>query len=197
MSNFTDFFPAGGESSVGSEVASPDSLLRFGYGGLTSVNAIDYWSKIDYWQGATGTTSASNVYTTLLDVTSSGGYLFNVISPGARNTGSPRVVWIKLTVDGVVYEYSMILNSSDLLAFDRFIIGSTYQTDAGAGSVYGSYENDFYSTWQSSSLISPHIFINNNVPRLRFNDSLKVECKQEHYATNNYNHYCGVTYKLD
>jgi hypothetical protein len=221
MSNYSTFFPSGTGGST--EITDPDKINKITAGVSStawieemfytnaytgnSAQLSDYiYSPIigsdDFYGGYSGgavSQTADNTEITLANVTGSGGYLCNIVTP----VGSPSATQeIKITVDGgteKVYsaDYSSNTNIDDL--YTRLIWGFTTwgsdslknisdNTDAvgimGLGGIALTYGDTSYppviSGTSGQAFLRMHNvmeFKNYNFPKLRFESSILVKCK--------------------
>jgi len=132
-----------------------------------------------------------DTYVTLLDITGSG-FMNTLVGLGA-NTGTTST--IKITVDGTVYnmihDYAGVAGSKLLIGSYLNTIGNTSQTtnyDPLNSSVsYGFYDgftlsdttnNNYGMNVENKLLIPSYVSEAIGLPRLRFNESIKIEVKQ-------------------
>jgi hypothetical protein len=205
MSNIRDFFSSGTSSGdIESIFASAPFLeisgndLRTRYSTsvvFDSKNDVEFFS---YGLTAYTTTSSDNTYTTVCDISGSGA-LTNVVSCVPTSIGDTSK--IRVTVDGVEYEYVFTHTSS----ISRFVLGHCYpgqlpiDTGYGMGAAYsteasGSYN---YASLTADHIISiPEYVVGNGHFYIPFKTSLKVEVLISDRNTAEADEYCGANYIL-
>lgn len=246
MSNFTDFFPLAASGGGGGDITDPDKINKITLGtGITSYMKTIFYNMQQNgsarladstFNGLLGSYVAFNFTgggpveatddeeITLANVSGSGGYLCNIITPlGAKGTTQT----IKITVDGgtekvyaIDYDKGGAATSFDDV-YTRLLWGTCAwgsqsdknlpdNTDAvglgGLGGMPYTY-NDFTfppineapgALYANARIFSPSVFKNYNLPRLRFNSSLVVKCTTlALYEESTYNAKGAATYYLD
>ena len=201
MSNLTDFFPApaGGGSTM--TVTDPNDLpwvVTYSVASKVTVGSQYTSTNSNFWlsntyitaEGNRTTIDDQNIYYTICDVTGSG-YFYNAISNGTG--GYSQTITFKFTVDDIVYEISNQTVEPNCRVFIGYYLKGWSSGNAqypGAG--YSSYSDvggyDYYNYFsnqkalhlasgQSISLASSDIHKLYDLPKVRFENSLKVEAK--------------------
>lgn len=243
MSNYSTFFPSGTGGST--EITDPDKINKI-TAGATNTAYLDemfysndysgtsiYYSNSQYsailgdysfyggYSGGVVSQTTDNTEITLANVTGSGGYLCNIVTP-IGGLGSTQE--IKITVDGgteKVYSVDYSSNANIVYLYTRLIWGfttwgsdSTYNkannTSAvgimGLGGVAITYGDTSYppavnATGHGQAKLRMHDvmeFKNYNFPKLRFESSIVVKCKTNGlYSTSGYQSKGTALYYLD
>lgn len=214
MGNVSDFFAGGGGSLPGGMTKDPRLLPC--YEGTASTGLYDnttlmFADVVGFWEefarvGAVATTSTDDTYTEICDITGSG-VLFHVVSQTPTNTTDD--VTFRITVDGVEYVIAKTQTWASVASDQRRIVLGC-ATDAAMDSKYtvstqhfrdfagdGQSTQVFRKNGRSIRIIPPSEIMNNSMPCLRFEESLKVEVKVTDVFAGTYSHRCGATYILD
>ena len=219
MSNFTDFFPAGGGTASGATsqiingttygniIAKPtDPGYVISNSQYTEVNLGAYVSSSDNWQIQNDldpmnyfvSVAAINTYYTIADITgaSNGGFLYNIIGPYA-NIAITSI--FRITLDGTAYTLSHNINASR-----RLIAGplATTTTNVSQGwynmNPQGPTGDEFnagqpalygYTKFSTGSIASEL-----NLPKIFFNSSCKIEVQASAIQAQAYGRYafCSI-----
>ena len=200
MSNFSDFFPAGGSTASGATsqiingttygniIAKPtDPLYEISAAGRTEVYLGGYGSSstdfqvqndadpMNYFINAT----SLNTYSTIADITgaSNGGFLYNIIGPTSAAVFSCS---FRITLDGTAYTFS-----KNMLANKRLIAGpfGTMDTNVSQGFFNmspGAPSGDEFAAGQPirfsfAKVLTGSVSAGLNLPKIFFNSSCKVE----------------------
>lgn len=200
---------------AGFEITDVD---RFPFAGFAELRLKDGKSTVydattaGFWtafarHGAVGNVTTSNTYATIVNLTSSSGWMGNIVSCALYYFSGSTTLHIKLTLDGTAYEITTGSVAATGTA-DRLVIGPSFPgepstTGAGAG-IGDDLSSDFDAAqiasipWHDDGVvISPSHAWSRGFPMLRFESSLKVEVKTSNYQTANNEHKAGVTYILD
>jgi hypothetical protein len=219
MSNFTDFFPAGGSTASGATsqiingttygniIAKPtDPGYVIANSNQTEVSLGGYYSGANDWQSQNDldpmnyfvSVTSINTYNTIADITgaSNGGFLYNIIGPYANTAISSS---FRITLDGTAYTFSHNINASR-----RLIAGpiATTTTNISQGwynmSPAGCSGDEFnagqparyaYTRFSTGSVASEL-----NLPKIFFNSSCKVEVQVSAIQAQAYGRYafCSI-----
>ena len=200
MSNFSDFFPAGGSTASGAtsqiingttygniiaKPTDPQYLISSGdrsstYLGGYGSSSTDFQTQNDldpmnYFISAT----SLNTYSTIADITgaSNGGFLYNIIGPISASAFSCS---FRITLDGTAYTFS-----KNMLANKRLIAGpfGTMDTNVSQGFFNmspGAPSGDEFAAGQPirfsfAKVLTGSVSAGLNLPKIFFNSSCKVE----------------------
>jgi len=209
----------GGGGTGGPFVTSPLELPRYSFqtlemkytnnAAVVAASTASFWTHWDYTRSS-ATLTAADTYVTVGEVTSSsnGGFLINVIGNGvAAGTGT---VTFRITVDGTEY----IITSGDVpgtaysnwACIGSFLSGiqpqnstaydsrrSGYLNSYHSGTnAQGMLDNGFYKPWEATYGTVPidDIFAG---PKLKFEETIKVEVKSSAYFTSSERDRTGCT----
>jgi hypothetical protein len=172
------------------------------YEGTTTraANTAEFWSEIDV-VGAFATGATDDTYKEVCNLSGSG-YLFHVIAPSPTN--NTDTVSFRITVDGTVYTisksrtWSTLSDDRDRVILGMCSAGGTYTTAAEYLKYFGNPQSGVVFRTGTEFLVPPHMIVELNMPRLRFESSLVVETKvTDVYVGGTYGAHCGATYVLD
>jgi len=224
MSILTELI-AGGSGGYNGDITDPNKLpmfsafyayLKTGQTTQQNTTTVAFWSTEYPKIGSVGIATANDTYVTVADITGKG-YLNSVIGLGASGKPTGTLSYIKITVDNVAYEFKAGLSDGNggNVSRHRFYIGKytgpptiSYEKADNLKEISNSYfDPGNYRHYKNNNIIlSPYLavgvitdFMNgfNNKDGLRFETSIKVECKVALLSTTNYDQYCGAIYNLD
>jgi hypothetical protein len=172
---------------------------------FTASNGANFWSQVGM-TGATASAVSNDTYVTVCDITGSG-FLYNVIGINQVGVGDSG---IKITLDGVVYTFettgnvittgyrmyvgNLLLGSAATATYLSEHLGVGSQADAGMASV----ESNGLMKVLSAVLVPSSMALKSyNIQGVRFDVSLKVECKTEVITGSGELDKCGAQYILD
>jgi hypothetical protein len=200
MSNFSDFFPAGGSTASGATsqiingttygniIAKPtDPLYVISQCSYTEIQLAGYNSNASDFQSANNldpmnyfvSVTGINTYFTIADITgaSNGGFLYNIISPYPQAAATTS---IRITLDGTAYTFS-----ANLPAYRRLLAGplGTNTSNVGQGwynmNPSGPSGDEFnagqVAKYQYVRFMTGSVASELNLPKIFFNSSCKVE----------------------
>ncbi|PZP67908.1 MAG: hypothetical protein DI604_20195 [Delftia acidovorans] len=187
--NFVPQAPSGGGMSLpGGMTKDPRLLPLFDStnsvsvlisGTATNPDVNGFWDGIAS-RGAVANTATDNNFTTIVNITSGRGLLFNVIPP--RHTNLNDVVTFRLTVDGEVYSITRSGPWAISNQYGRVILGQLL--DQNSDPLSSSPTNPFlqspasttyFNTGSAGTLPKPPYMMALGMPMLLFEESLKVE----------------------
>jgi hypothetical protein len=205
----------GGSSSGGgtTPLEMPCEIKHLGYVGvyLSSTalycSATSFWNPINYAGDYITAIPTANQYSTITDVSGSGGHLYTVLTGAVGQTETSDV---KITIDGTVYEKHFVRTSTGGTA-SRIVMGpsmahngSSYYTKYLQGySTSRSYNQpeghnaDYYNRSIHTYLTDPITATQLGLPSVRFADSLKIEIKHSAVPAAGLARYQGAQYLLD
>ena len=186
----------GGSSNIKTNpLEMPISVVNLGY-----INNND-WTNGNFWTSYFNKGNyQKDVYdsnrTEIINVTSGSGYLHNVISQSNGRISTNTVSSIYITVDGVEYEITGVLNKNNSNNYERLIFG---YVDTSRN----IYDTNGYAVNQTTTYISNCDILQQGsiemiqAPILRFETSLKVEVQIGQIGLQEEAWKVGVTYRID
>lgn len=212
--NLTQVF--GGTSNRG--LASPLEMT-FGFCASTAVmgqssttlnaSGDDFWAALGNRNGAYAALTQADTYTTVANVTSGSGYFFYVLSNTVEGAGASVTQSIKVTIDGTAYEVAD--SCADATNDIRFVLGAPPVDSASSYADYPMWPrqaNTYMSSANWDTFPSAAIPVASTIAApqaclalglyVRFETSLKVECKVSVLPTDTLNQRnAGAVYWLD
>lgn len=159
--------------------------------------------------GASNFITANNTWATICDLTGSGD-LCNVVGPAfITNSNDTKIIEIRITKDGIesVYTFNSTTGTN---SGKRPLLGVVGSGSLANGDYTSAFDingtQDYFKPVFSGliehpvgtvSLIPRYWFRMLNLPRLRFESSLKVEVRSNDYSTSSNAHYAAAIYHLD
>lgn len=175
--------------------------IKTGGGTLTSSSYADFFTAFSI-SGASASVVTNDTYVTVCDVTGAG-FLYNVV--GCANT-SAGDAGIKITIDGTVYTYettgNLISTNYRMCVGNPLFVGVNLIDNQGIGATADggitSYSGGVFKITGGSLLIPTGFALRTyNIQGVRFDVSLKVECKIEVILGSGITDQCGAQYILD
>ena len=185
----------GGSSNIKTNpLEMPISVINLGF-----INNAD-WAISTFWTNYNGKgTYQKDVYdnnrTEIINVTSGSGYLHNVISQSNGRISANTVSSIYITVDGIEYEITGVLNQDSSNNFDRLVFG---YVDTNRNTFTGAYSVNKTNTYiNNCDFLMQGTLEMIQAPILRFETSLKVEVQIGQIGQQEMSWKVGVTYRID
>lgn len=166
-----------------------------------------FWVALGYTGDYITATPTADQYSTITDVSGSGGNLYSVLTGAVGHTETSHV---KITIDGTAYEKHFLRTGTGSTA-SRVLMGSSmshsgsvyykqYLQGLNTLKAYNQPENhnaDYYNKGIHSYPFNPIAGKHLGMPSIRFNDSLKIEIKSSAVPALGLARYQGAQYLLD